>query len=236
MDLIVASTPRAASGAAEAIVAPGDAPFLIERVAALGAAVKSVRVDGPAWYVGSVLSGLRASGAAPVVEVSRQTGPWHEAAGGGRVGTLSVEATWLPAPLIAEAVAVGGACETGDRAGVASVLAGFGGDPSSWSVRTDDAEEQGAWGWRVGAPGAARAVKGAEHVEVLRIDPATGGGLLGLVRGVAGLMSGAQRSEARSFVARGHGAVAIDGLSHARQGRASFAVRRGPSVALARAD
>lgn len=230
------------------IVAPRDRSDLFDRIVSLGTRPAEVRIDGAGWYVGTAVSALVALGCDPVVHVGSRCGVWAESSTERPTPTpvLRVDATWLRNPEHAISVRVGGPAELGEDGGVvgfASRLAGSiaGPEASAWSVSADAAGEA-PLGWGLAATSTGRIAHGihvsiaprADAFGLVRPDPARGGGLLGFVRGVAGLFSGTSVESAGRVVLRGQGSLMIDDRGVSCDEPGAIAVAAGPTVRLVR--
>lgn len=194
----------------------------------------------------AVVSALALRGAGGTVRpLRRGTDAWTEAAGidatavdGGRVtsvATLRIESLHNPWPIV---------CATASFGAVADLLARLHGGSSAAAVAKDfalalaQANEPSGWGddvpWGLICSGSGKVGSGVtlpaprEGFVASTLEPARGGGLLGLVRGVAGILSGGVSEERTELDLSGDGTVSLDGWL--LKGLDRVRVTRGPAV------
>ncbi len=220
-----------------------------EAAASLPDDVQEIMAVGSAFVTTAIASAFALrERTTPIRPIRSGADGWLESAGikgdsldGGRstaVPSLQVERLGSAWPIICSTLAVGGVAPllAGIHTGASGVSAAkglatsIGSSNDAWRVQGDDAP----WGLvcsATGAIGAAVSLSGSSGKFVATaFEPAKGGGLLGLVRGLAGMLSGGDGKEVPELVLEGSGELTIDGWT--TSGPDIVRVRRGPDVSL----
>lgn len=216
---------------------------------ALDADVDEVIAVGDASVTTAIASALALTGRSTIIRPLRSGNDgWLESAGvdgkkleGGRVcavPSLRVERLGAAWPIVCSTVAIGGVGPLlgGIHRGSSGVAAAkglatsIGSSNDEWSVDGASAP----WGLVCSATGAIGAAVslGASQTQLIAtsFEPAKGGGLLGLVRGLAGMLSGGDGREVQELALEGSGDLTIDGWT--TTGPDVVRIRRGPDVRI----
>jgi hypothetical protein len=215
----------------------------------LSADVDEVLSVGDAAVTSAIASAMMLRGHhAPIRPLRSGTDGWLESAGiakaeldGGRVrlvASLRVERLGAAWPIVCSTVAIGGVAPLlgsihRGSSGVSAakgLATSLGSTNDDWTVDGETAP----WGLVCSASGAIGAKISLESSPsgfvATSFEPAKGGGLLGLVRGLAGMLSGGDGTEAQELLLEGHGELTIDGWITSGQDRVR--IRRGPDVRI----
>ena len=213
---------------ADEVLAVGDGTTTLAITSALAlagrtVAIRPIRAGSDGWTEAAGVNGDRIEG-----------GPVRE------VATLRVERLGCAWPIV---------CTTAAFGGVAPLLAGLHRGGSTASAAKDFAlalgrahgptgwTESGAetpWGLICSASGhvggGVSLESSAEGFVATNLEPARGGGLMGLVRGLAGILGGGSSRELAVLELGGHGTLALDGW--VTEGPDRVRITRGPTVRI----
>lgn len=234
--IIDSSVPRSrellGSSAGLELVEASGVVEVFARACAVDLQAEEVLAVGDGTTTLAVASAFALTGASAVIRPIRSgSDGWTEAAGvsGGQlnggavceVATLRVERLGCPWPIVCSTASFGGVAPLlaslnrgGSAAGAvkefAKALGGAHG-PVGWT----EGGSEVAWGVICSASGQIGAGVRLDSSEsgfvATSLEPARGGGLMGLVRGVAGILGGGTPREVEALELTGNGALALDG-------------------------
>ena len=225
VDGVAAAFAAAVENPADETIAVGDGTTTLAVASAIGltgrcGSIRPVRRGADAWTEAAGIDGTRLTGGRTAA-----------------VPTLRVESLQCPWPIVCASAALGGAAE---------LLAKLHSGASATAVAREFARaigqvnETSGWGDRVpwglicsasGKVGGAVTLPTSDRgFTASCMEPARGGGLLGLVRGVAGILAGGHAERVDELVLEGDGAASFDGWTVSGADR--LRVTRGPDIPL----